>query len=209
MNRQEIVHSYNILCMNYLMENQDKIKYKEFFHIKTLNTMCKNLQQWKQYDLLERIFKFDNRTYLYFLKRLICLGNTKQFLYWFNKYNIDWINETPGLKYLIIQILKYDNVNLFKYFIDNFNVDKFEHDFYVKTILNIPNYKWNCNIHYIITNFLTVDDIPEPFKSWKIETLFMLVNFELEDNFTKRGVILTLKIKERQRFNELAFLFKQ
>lgn len=204
-----IIHKYNILCMNRFMENDKHFKYKKFYNIKTLNTICKNLYDWKQYDLLEQIFEIDQRTYLYLLKRLICLHNNKQFLYWFNKYNINWNEETAGLQYLLIQVLKYRNHKLFEYFLNNFNIKDYNHDYYIKTILHIPIDKWSKSIKYIIDNILTVDDIHfESVKKLSVETLFCIATFETDDTPEIRAIKLTYLIKEKERYNYLLNIFK-
>lgn len=211
-NISNFIHQYNILCANYLMENGDNIQYeyKKFFNIKTLNTICKNLYMWKHYDLVEQCFKLDGRTYLYLLKRLICLGNTNQFLHWFNKYNVNWKKEKAGLKYLLIQILKYDNINLFKYFIDNFNVDKFEHDFYVKTILHISYNCWGSNILFVMQNILTINDIPKPFNKINTQNLYILAKCEMmNDNPQFRAINLASIIKEKHEMNILSNSIKK
>jgi len=187
------------------MENGDTLKHKKFFNIKTLNTICKNLYVWKKYDLVEQCFKFDGRTYLYLLKRLICLGNTNQFLYWFNKYNINWKKEKAGLEYLLIQILKYDNTILFKYFIDNFNIKNIRSDFYVKTILHIPYNWWGSNILFVMQNILTINDIPKPFNKINVQNLYILAKCEMmNDSPQFRAINLAHIIKTTHKINKLS-----
>ena len=209
-NISDLIHKYNLLCTNYFMENGDTLKHKKFFNIKTLNTICKNLYVWKKYDLVEQCFKLDGRTYLYLLKRLICLGNTNQFLYWFNKYNIDWKNENAGLEYLLIQILKYDNTILFKYFIDNFNIKNIRSDFYIKTILHIPYKYWGSNIYYVLQTFLTVKDIPDEYKTFSGQTLWLIAKcFEHPDTLNNRIIQMSNIIREHYEMTKLTKTFKK
>lgn len=201
-----ILRQYNILALNHKISNS-RDQNSHFLNIKTANTICKNLYQWKQFDLLEKLFQIDSRTYLYFLKRLLVLKNTKQFLSWFNKYNINWNTQQEGLKYLTYQLIKYNHYKLFSYFQEKYHVDKFEKKFYVNVILHTPNCYYNDVVTKIIETLLSKDDIPKPYNEFSMHNLYVMLHYDLEDTIDRRCVYLASRILEKQKFNELASIF--
>lgn len=104
----------------------------------TLNCMIKDAYEWNNIDLIKLIIEYDSTTYMYLLKRLIMLKHNKQFMYYFNKYNINWNKNLHAIQWLLFPCIKAGNIKICNYLIEQFpKLDLYDNGKYIHYICKL------------------------------------------------------------------------
>ena len=136
---EKIHKEYNFSLIEHKLINE-KLYIKRPIKNITMNCMIKDAYEWSNETLIDLICKTDSSAYLYLLKRLIMLKHNNKFIYYFNKYNVDWTNSLEGLQWLLFPCIKAGNNKIAQYLMDKFpQIDLFYNCRYIDYICSLED----------------------------------------------------------------------